>query len=76
MVVLLERSVRNLLDRAKEVVIFSLFGGCVLMTHSLNFLLPLTIARVGYVFTCGIRLMQGLVEVRLAIHNFLTIVNN
>lgn len=34
-----------------------------LFTHSLNFLLPLSIEKVGYICTCIIRLMQGLVEV-------------
>jgi len=42
----------------------------VLLTHSLNFLLPLAIEKVGYVFTCIIRLLQGLIEVA-----FLTVVS-
>ena len=53
----------NDLSAETEDVICSLFGACVLMTHSLNFLLPVSITRIGYSFTCGIRLLQGVIEV-------------
>jgi len=33
------------------------------MTHSLNFLLPLSIQKIGYISTCAIRLTQGIIEV-------------
>jgi MFS family permease len=39
-----------------------LFGGCLLMTHSLNFLLPLSIESDVYAMACTVRLAQGLVE--------------
>lgn len=40
----------------------NLFGACILLTHSLNFLLPLAIGKIGYCFTMGVRLLQGVIE--------------
>ena len=42
------------------------------MTHSLNFLLPLSIEEVGYISTCAIRLAQGVVEVNMRHYKSLT----
>ena len=65
--------IANLQGSAIEVVMCRLFGGCLLMTHSLNLLLPLSIVKFGYTFTCIVRLTQGLVEVH---STFLIVINN
>ena len=58
------------LNTKTEDVTCSLFGACILITHSLNFLLPVAIGKVGYGFTCCIRLLQGITEVGLYCDGF------
>ncbi|XP_064601310.1 vesicular glutamate transporter 2.2-like [Liolophura sinensis] len=47
---------------SKHVPCHRLFGGCILISSSLNLLIPVAISNMGYKFTLAIRFCQGLSE--------------